>query len=429
MALSMSVSAGKHNDRHNTDLEYRATLENVDPELSADNVVLADEAIGDAYARLFGEALERYNDRQRDKHPERVIEDYHAKIDAAWRADQAKVESGAKGRGNVPQPSYEYVIQIGNHDTWKSVPRDTLTEIYTETFERLKAKTAGAIDWHQAVIHYDEPLGSGHLHVDGIAYGTGNKRGLETQVSMNQALKALGLKRLPDLQNLIMVELEDVAHEHGIERDVMECDRSHQDVAAYKQTQRDVAVMTDRLEKKTAQVEQVERRLEHLQQREVELAGEVADLEAKAVEPAGETLVQSAGTLFQARGDGEREEALAGEIDQLRERIRVLEGGNSRARDRVVELDRELPGLRARCERARERFELVERRVTEVIQRLREVPEIVSDWALDIARKLGKRTYDPNSLDYMKRQAIEAARGMSSARGWEPRQRPTHGAR
>lgn len=423
MALSMSVSAGKHNDRHNTDLEYRASLENVDPELSADNVVLADEAIGDAYARLFGEALERYNDKQRDKHPERVIEDYHAKIDAAWRADQAKVESGAKGRGNVPQPSYEYVIQIGNHDTWRSVPRETLTKVYTETFERLKAKTAGAIDWHQAVIHYDEPGGSGHMHLDGIPYGTGNKRGLETQVSMNQALKALGLKRLPDLQNLIMVELEDVAHEHGIERDVMECDRSHQDVAAYKQTQRDVAVMTDRLEKKTAQVEQVERRLEHLQQREVELAGEVADLEAKAVEPTGETLVQSAGTLFQTRGDGEREEALAGEIDQLRERIRVLEGGNSRARDRVVELDRGLPGLREQNRELGERFALVEQRVTAAIQRLREVPNIVSEWAQEIARRLGKRVYDPNSLEHMARQAREVARGMSRERGWKPRQR------
>ena len=429
MALSMSVSAGKHNDRHNTDLEYRAALENVNPELSADNVVLADEAIGDAYDRLFGEALDRYNDKQRDKHPERVIEDYHAKIDAAWKADQAKVASGTKGRGNVPQPSYEYVIQVGNHDTWKSVPRDTLTAIYTETFNRLKAKTAGAIDWHQAVIHYDEPDGSGHMHVDGIAYGTGNKRGLETQVSMNQALKTLGLKRLPDLQNLIMVELEDVAHEHGIERDVMECDREHQDVDAWKQTQRDVAAMTDRLEKKTAQVEQVEQRLECLRQREGELAGEVADLKEKALEPVGETLGQSAGTLFQARGDGGREEALAGEIGQLRERIRVLEGGNIRARDRVGELDKELSGLRGRHSELAERFAAVEQRVKQVMAKLREVPETVSAWALDIAHRLGKRTYDPRSLDYQSRRATDAARAVNSSREWQPRQRRDWGAR
>lgn len=60
--------------------------------------------------------------------------------------------------------------------------------------------------------------------------------------------------------------------------------------------------------------------------------------------------------------------------------------------------------------------------MTAVIQRLREVPNIVSAWALDIADKLGKRTYDPNSLERMAQQAREVARGMGSAREWEPRQ-------
>lgn len=65
----------------------------------------------------------------------------------------------------------------------------------------------------------------------------------------------------------------------------------------------------------------------------------------------------------------------------------------------------------------------------EVIGRLREVPETVSACALDIARKLGKRTYNPRSLDYMAREATRAAELSNAARGWEPRQRPTHGAR
>lgn len=417
MALSMSVSAGKHNERHNTDLEYRAGLENVDPELSAKNVVLADEAIGDAYARLFGEALERYNDKQREKHPERVIEDYHAKIESAWRADQAKVKSGAKGRANVPQPCYEYVIQIGNHDTWESVPMDTLTEVYRDTFERLRVKTAGAIDWYQAAIHYDEPGGSGHMHVAGIPYGTGNKRGLETQVSMNQALKKLGIQRLPDLQNLLMRELEYVAHEHGIERDVMHCDREHQDVAAWKQTQRDTADMVERLEAKTAQVQETERRLECLQQ------------EIEDVQPAAVTLPESVRALVSGRGDGDRERELAAEKAELGAGIGELERQIEDARGRIGELERGLPVLRERCQRARERFEVVEQRVTAAISRLREVPDIVSGWAQEIARKLGKHVYDPNSLDHMMREATEAAHGMSAAREWQPRQRRDWGAR
>lgn len=417
MALSMSVSAGKHNERHNTDLEYRAGLENVDPELSAKNVVLADEAIGDAYARLFGEALERYNDKQREKHPERVIEDYHAKIESAWRADQAKVKSGAKGRANVPQPCYEYVIQIGNHDTWESVPMDTLTEVYRDTFERLRVKTAGAIDWYQAAIHYDEPGGSGHMHVAGIPYGTGNKRGLETQVSMNQALKKLGIQRLPDLQNLLMRELEDVAHEHGIERDVMHCDREHQDVAAWKQTQRDTADMVERLEAKTVQVQETERRLECLQQ------------EIEDVQPAAVTLPESVRALVSGRGDGDRERELAAEKAELGAGIGELEQQIAEARGRIGELERGLPGLRGRYRELERRFEVVERRVTQAIERLREVPNIVSEWAQDIACKLGKRIYDPNSLDHMMREATEVAHGMSAAREWQPRQRRDWGAR
>ena len=65
----------------------------------------------------------------------------------------------------------------------------------------------------------------------------------------------------------------------------------------------------------------------------------------------------------------------------------------------------------------------------QVIQRLREVPETVSAWALDIAHKLGKRTYDPRSLDYMAREATRAAELSNRARGWQPRQRRDWGAR
>lgn len=63
-----------------------------------------------------------------------------------------------------------------------------------------------------------------------------------------------------------------------------------------------------------------------------------------------------------------------------------------------------------------------------VVERLREVPNIVSEWAQDIARELGKRIYDPRSLDHMAEQAREAARVASRGsspiaqergRGWD----------
>lgn len=160
------------------------------------------------------------------------------------------------------------------------------------------------------------------------------------------------------------------------------------------------------------QIEQEQRRLESVRRA----------IKEKELEPAPQTLGESLRTLWTARNDGAREEQLAGEIDGLRSRISELEGANRAARERVAELDRGLPGLRGRYQQLERRFGDVAGRVRQAIERLREVPETVSAWALDIAHKLGKRTYDPTSLDYMKRQAIEAARGISSARGWEPRQ-------
>lgn len=160
------------------------------------------------------------------------------------------------------------------------------------------------------------------------------------------------------------------------------------------------------------QIQQETRRLESVRRA----------IEEKQLEPAPQTVAESARTLWTARNDGAREEVLAGEIDGLRSRISELEGANQRARERVAELDRGLPGLRGRYQQLEQRFGAVAGRVKQVIERLREVPETVSAWALDIAHKLGKRTYDPCSLDYIAREATRAAEVTNAARGWEPRQ-------
>lgn len=56
MALSMSVSAGAHNARHNTDLAYRANLRNVDADLSVGNISIRDVPIAEAYETVFGDS-------------------------------------------------------------------------------------------------------------------------------------------------------------------------------------------------------------------------------------------------------------------------------------------------------------------------------------------------------------------------------------
>lgn len=161
------------------------------------------------------------------------------------------------------------------------------------------------------------------------------------------------------------------------------------------------------------QVEQEQRRLESVRRA----------VEEKQLEPTPQTVSESLRTLWEARNDGGREGRLASEIEGLRSRVSELEGANRAARERVAELDRELPGLRGRYRELERRFEALEQRVTAAIGRLREVPEALSEWALGIARKLGVRTYNPNSLDYQMRSATEAARAINVGRDFNERGR------
>lgn len=169
----------------------------------------------------------------------------------------------------------------------------------------------------------------------------------------------------------------------------------------------------DRAVEAEREADAAQARLEGLRRVEEAKAAEVAGLdraiEQAELQPPAETLAESARTLWTARSDGEREEGLGSEIEGLRERISGLERENQQARERAADLDRALPGLRERCRGLRARFEDAQARVREVIGRLREVPETVSAWALDIAKKMDKRTYDPRSLEYQIESATRSA--------------------
>ena len=57
--------------------------------------------------------------------------------------------------------------------------------------------------------------------------------------------------------------------------------------------------------------------------------------------------------------------------------------------------------------------------MTAVLQALREVPNTLGAWAMDIANRLGKRTYDPRDLDRVEgyARAVRTARDLSVSRG------------
>ncbi|WP_368108291.1 plasmid recombination protein, partial [Bifidobacterium adolescentis] len=249
MALSMSVSGGAVNARHDLDPDYRARLRNVDRSKTKDNLILAGESIEHAYERLFGEATETYNARQVSKgRPDRQIENYYARVRDAYQADRAKV-GHSKSRSGRPAPAIEYVVQLGNRETWsRELDESEAKAVYSEAFDRIRARTAGAIDWFAAAVHVDETDGTPHMHILGIPYGESQNRGLPLQVSMNKALKTMGLDRLPDLQNTLMGCLEGAARDHGVERAVMDDHHKHMDVPQFKRAMRELDELDKRRE-------------------------------------------------------------------------------------------------------------------------------------------------------------------------------------
>ena len=178
-AYTGSISKGRPAHEHNNRGWYERTghwPDNVDPSLSAQNVVLVDRDLGEVYAETFGQALQEYNARQADRgHPERRIDDYLLHVKSS----------------KTLKEMYEFVVQVGNHEehpdvgTCKRVLSDWLRDFQDDP--NLAAHFVVA----QAIVHVDEPDGTPHMHVEVVPVAE-SKRGLELQNSLNKAIKQAG---------------------------------------------------------------------------------------------------------------------------------------------------------------------------------------------------------------------------------------------
>ena len=105
MERTISAMIGKGSVNHNT----RAfTAKNVDKNRSADNVEFCKEDIKQVYHKLFDEARERYNAKQKRK--DWVIDSYYEKI----------------RRGKQEKLFHEVIFQIGNKDDMNAKNEDGL---------------------------------------------------------------------------------------------------------------------------------------------------------------------------------------------------------------------------------------------------------------------------------------------------------------
>lgn len=174
----VSMPQGKGSQMHNR-REYekygKPTPDNIDVSKSHENITLVDRDIKEAYREIFGEALDKYNAKQ--KRTDRKIEDYCDHI---------------KKSKNGEKLFYEDVVQWGSKDDFQNPQtRERAKEAlvkYVEGFEERNPnlKLIGAY------IHMDEA--SPHLHLDYVPVANGYSRGLETRNSLDKAMKQMGFQ-------------------------------------------------------------------------------------------------------------------------------------------------------------------------------------------------------------------------------------------
>ena len=163
---------GKGSLNHNS---RKFHAKNTDPNRTHWNVEYCNEDIKDVYHELFDEALKRYNDKQTRK--DRKIDDYYEKIRS----------------GKQEKLFHEVILQIGDKDNMRSETMEgqLAAKILDEYMKGFQERNP-TLRVFAAHLHLDEA--TPHLHIDFIPYVTGSKRGLDTRVSLKQALSSLGFK-------------------------------------------------------------------------------------------------------------------------------------------------------------------------------------------------------------------------------------------
>lgn len=237
MQRTISAMVGKGSVNHNS-RKFKA--ENVDGNRTYLNIDYCNENIKKVYHELFDEALKRYNNKQ--TRADRRIENYYEKI------RNSKQE----------KPFHELILQIGDKENMSAesengqLARQVLDEYYRGFQERnpnLKVFSAH--------LHMDEA--TPHLHIDFVPFTTGSNRGLDTRVSLKQALAAQGFKggTRGDAEWNQWVSAEKsalafVMERHGIEWEHKGTHEKHLSVLDYKKQEREkeIAVLDNQLAEK-----------------------------------------------------------------------------------------------------------------------------------------------------------------------------------
>ena len=237
MKRTISAMVGKGSVNHNS-RKFKA--ENVDGSRTHLNIDYCNENIKKVYHELFNDALKKYNDKQ--TRADRKIEDYYEKI------RNSKQE----------KPFHELILQIGDKENMSAESENgsLAREILDEYYRGFQGRNP-QLKVFSSHLHMDEA--TPHLHIDFVPFTTGSKRGLDTRVSLKQALAAQGFKggTRGDTEWNQWVSAEKsalafVMERHGIDWEHKGTHEQHLSVLDYKKQEREkeIAVLDNQLAEK-----------------------------------------------------------------------------------------------------------------------------------------------------------------------------------
>lgn len=351
---------GKGSLNHNS---RKFHAKNTDPNRTHWNVEYCNEDIKDVYHELFDDALKRYNDKQTRK--DRKIDDYYEKIRS----------------GKQEKLFHEVILQIGDKDNMGSETMEgqLAAKILDEYMKGFQERNP-TLRVFAAHLHLDEA--TPHLHIDFIPYVTGSKRGLDTRVSLKQALSSLGFKggsrSETELNQWVQSEKQKLAmvmRENEIEWDQKGTHEQHLSVLDYKKKVReqeveeltehknllehdlhDISECVDEIQKEKAQAEKerdaVIKKTEVLEKRFSALNSKAGLVDSHAREYGyyPEEWLPEAGTLESAKSYRKRifplVKKVANMIQALYRKYLDLKNKNKKLSDRNIDLENRVDRLR-----------------------------------------------------------------------------------
>ncbi|MFG6352078.1 MAG: plasmid recombination protein, partial [Oscillospiraceae bacterium] len=219
---------GKGSVNHNS---RKFRVENVDGERTHLNVDYCNEDIRKVYHEMFDEALKRYNEKQ--TRADRRIENYYEKIRT----------------GKQEKPLHELILQIGDKENMSAESKNgELAQQILDEYYRGFQERNPQLRVFSAHLHMDEA--TPHLHIDFVPFTTGSKRGLDTRVSLKQALAAQGFRGGTrgdtEWNQWVQSEKEQLAEvmeRHGIEWEHKGTHEKHLSVMDFKKQEREKEVI------------------------------------------------------------------------------------------------------------------------------------------------------------------------------------------